>query len=608
MLTDASSSIITGDSTQINLEGQWDESIPLESIHEGIVEYLVTKLERLKATYKGLKMKSRNPSFRNREDLVMKKIVTARLNYQRYMAVTKDILSRCNEFMNTRRDTPESRIAFIRNAQDYFQQARDFVKMDITFKKLSPSLIRYIEPKTGDSPEVYARKRELCKTMIGILGKEKTNQFTNGVGKLFRSRYLQQSKLFNKGFPEQWINSLPVSLKTILKGVSEEERWPRTLIFLFSNYCSRNYVHQGFCPGCYHPIINEVAHDEHVSSGGKLFCRACGKEIEWTYYINPRTIRILFSKFHTEEIEKMKLNVESIIGKEIETDEERGFDDILDLYISHDYEEEGMDGETLEHENEEWCCSQEKKRVQREKKTDEPRTTSPGSGRGRPRSESPRKVSEEYKTISFGDVIERVREKIFEIYGEEPKHSLERRLKIVYQTFRMELQTLEGFVDEEDKYPRAFLSKIENYVRYHFKLPPKEEVRLLPLCEKGGREGTNRGMIISALTELKFSKYLNYVTLICEKLWNYQKPDFSRHRDDIIYECVLQKEIFTRLSYKYGRKSNLNQQLILLFILQRYGYMWTEEDFKIKFHEDTKTKQLGIMKEIFSVIDQKKEV
>lgn len=593
------SSIVTGDSTQLAIEGQWDERVPLDEIHTGIVEHLTARLEKLKAIYKGLKTTTGGGG---RRELMMKKIVQARINYQRYMAATNDILIRCGEFVNTRKDTPETRIAFIRNAQDYFIQARDFVKLDITFRKMSPTLLKYIEPKQTDSPEIYTRKRDLCRTMMGILGRERSPQLTNGAGKLFRSKYIHRGKCLDRGFPSQWVVFLPPLLKEILQDSPEDRRWPLTIMYIFSRFCSRVHVHQGFCPGCYFPILRDTG--DMDTSGGKLFCYACGKEIEWTYHFNPRSIRVLFSGFHFLEIEEMRGVVRSRIElDESSLDDDEKFEAVLENClrepVSGDKELDGVSEDVEDGVPATEACAEDDISERGGKKT-----VSPGGGRGRPRSESPPGKSPEkvFKIVSFREVTERIRKFMQRVYSDS-RLKIEQRLKDMYQSYKTEIQAFEGLI-EEARYPRGFFHKIEKYIRHYFKVPSKEEVRGLPPDERGGKPGTNRGMIISALINLNLSNFIDQTSLICERLWGYGLPNLSEHRDQILFECILQKEVFLRLSSELGRKSNLNQQLIFMFVVQRHGYKWLEEDFHIIFSETTKKKQMGIMRGIFEIIDR----
>jgi len=428
---------------------------------------------------------------------------------------------------------------------------------------------------------VFRKKRELYRTIVGILGKEKSSQFTNGVGKTFRSRYMQQGRMFNRGFPDEWVSHFPLILRLILSEAPEEQRWPRLLLFIFSRYCSKNYVHQGFCPECYFSII----HTED-RMGGKLFCQACGKEIIWTYYINSRTINGLFSSFHADEISRMKDDIERIVRSHDEAYEGEIFDENFAAFFKEE-PPPNEDGSDVSEDVEDTPLVDQR--------------VSPKEGRGRPRVLGIKEA--EFKIISFKDVLSKVETALKKIYTES--EAVDLNLKYVYNTYKQEIQYFEGYITEDDKYPRGFFTKIENYVNYHFKLPPKEEVRTFSLDERGARTGTSRGMIIAALTELNFTKYLNQVTLICEKIWKYPKPNLSKHRDKIIYECVLQKEIFKRLCEKYKRKSNINQNHVLLYIMRRYGYTWNEGDFHINFQESTRDKQTKLMNEIFSIIDQK---
>jgi hypothetical protein len=357
------------------------------------------------------------------------------------------------------------------------------------------------------------------------------------------------------------------------------------------------YVHQGFCPGCHFPILRDT--EDIDASGGKLFCNACGKEIEWTYHINPRSLKTLFSGFHSLEVDTMREDIRKrIIAEEFRVEGDETIEDVLWFSSAEAVPELSL--------QEERGSDNSDNPVEEPDEDDPPpkKPVSPGAGRGRPRSESPEsKVPEKvFKIISFREVMDRIREFMKRVYSEDSS-KIEQRLKDVYHTYKTEIQAFEG-LNEEEKYPRGFISKIDKYVRHYYKTPPREEIQAAPLDEKGGKTGTNRGMIISALMNLNHGNFIDQTSFICEKLWGYSLPNLSEHRDQILYECVLQKEVFMRLSSNIGRKSNLSQQLILMYVTQRHGYRWSEEDFHITFSESTKKKQLSIMEEIFEVIDR----
>jgi hypothetical protein len=251
---DELSSVCTGNSLQMAIEGQWDETVSIREIHDGVVKYLSDKLERLKRRYLSLK----TCQDENRKSHLVRKIVTARIGYQRYLNVTRDILERCNDFMKHRRDTPSSRIAFMRNVQEYFVQARDFVRMDITLKKISPTLLNYVQPRTTDSPNTYRKKRDMCRVMSLVVNSDKNCVLNSTSGKTFRSRYAQQNKFLHTDFPDSWIQCLPLALRNALDGIADGDlRWLYTIIYLFSKHCTANYLQQGYCPSCMFPIVNE---------------------------------------------------------------------------------------------------------------------------------------------------------------------------------------------------------------------------------------------------------------------------------------------------------------------------------------------------------------
>ena len=648
---DDRSSIVTGDSLQMALEGQWDETISIEDIHKGVLEHLTEKLENLKKRYLSLKFCSDE----TRKDRVVKKIVAARINYQRYVKVTKDVLEKCNDFMRYRKDTPSSRIAFIRNVQDYFSQAKEFVKLDISLKKISPTLINYVQPKTTDSPNTYRRKREMCKAMTLVANADKNCLMNSGVGKAFRSRYAQQNKFLHNDFPESWIQYLPVVLRNAIKdAVNPDQRWLYTILYLFSKHCSVNYLQQGYCPSCMFPIIN---FRDQGMVGGKLFCYACRKEIEWTYYMNPRTICLIVMSFHQAEIETAKENLIRSInndpGKFKVTDqpeEENYFEEILTEYIKNAAryidnpkglrsatgdvfgstdekkfkEITNSDGDDLNGEDEndgdeelvnngrqgavdeeqvDYNADEEENALTRQRSSDEtasstklspPSTSSSTRGKG--------------AFPSFVDVVKKANEKLSridmeDITTEEYRLSIEdvKNAKETFVMFKNELSAFEGRFEEQ--IPRGIIPKVERYVCHYYKLPPKDEVKKLPINEKGDREGTSRKMIDDALTELSLGKWSNMVSKIANKLWGSHLPDTKDHHLDILADCLVQKEIFSRMP-THGRKSNLNQRLILMYITRRYGYPWDENDFRVNFSPATLKKQLVILKEIFDIIDK----
>jgi hypothetical protein len=588
------SSVMTGDSLQMALEGQWDENISIDEIHQGIMSYLANKLEDLKSKYIQLKFADRN-----KQERVMKKVVSARIRYQKYINVTKDVLRNCNEFLRVRKDTPGSRIAFIRNVQEYLSQAKEFVKMDITLKKISPTLLNHIQPSTHDTPEMYSRKRDMRKAMSMVLQNDKNCLTTNGLGKMFRSRYAQQNRFIHHKFPDIWIQYFPVVLRNALKGVtSSERRWLITIIYIFSKHCSSNYIQQGYCSSCLFPIIQQRTQGVVA---GKLYCLSCKKEIDWTYFMNPRTICLIFSGFHNEEIEESKQRViDSVLEDKHNPHDETSeplFEEILQQYINvrMDFEDSIPKPilQTVELPVEE--------RVQQVVEPEPSINVNIEIDKFNKMIHAEDTMyPDEYSIPSFSTVIVHVMETMNKIYGKESIIDL-KLAKESYATFRSEILSFEG--KNQTQVPRGLIPKIERYVCHYYKLAGKDEIKKLPLTEKGDRTGTSRKMIYDALSDLSLTKYSHMVSKISHKLWGSQLPNMKDHYLEILHDCVLQREVFNRLSSTYGRKTNIGQKVILMYISKRYGYKWDEDDFRVSFSQNTLTKHLEILKEIFSIID-----
>lgn len=589
-------SMQTGDSVQIELEGQWDETVSIEDIHKGVIDHMLEKLETLKRKYNYLK----NADNRHKDKL-LKKIVAARIKYQRYVNVTKDILTRCSEFMKTRKDSPGTRIAFIRNVQEYFSQAKDFVKLDISLKKISPSLLTYVQTTNRDSPKTYQRKRELCRALTAVVKTEKNSLSANGIGKIFRSRYAQQSRFLNQPFPQIWKQYFPISLRNSIKDITDSDQcWLRTILYIFSKHCSVNYIQQGYCPGCLFPIINERMEG---TVGGKLFCPACKKEIEWTYYMNPRTICLILMSFHQTEIKDAKQDIIRCVDADpylfIVKEDGRYFEDVLDDYLnnSETYVNRGVSEKEKVNEQR---SSLEETMETSEEEVPITHIESPRFAASSADKESVTSGKEDDGSFPpFGDTLKTAIDIVKRIYG--PTIPLDIKVaKETYQMFKMEIMSFEGKIDES--LPRGIIPRVERYVCHYFNIPAKEEIRKRPLTPKGDREGTTKKMIYDALIELNLGKYTNLVSKLSNKIWKSTLPDIHEHYHEIIADCIVQREVFNRLSKQYGRKSNINQRLILMHITQKYGYIWTDEDFKVNLSSTTRKKQIEILEEIFEVI------
>jgi hypothetical protein len=307
------------------------------------------------------------------------------------------------------------------------------------------------------------------------------------------------------------------------------------------------------------------------------------------------------SGFHVSEIEECRELICKFIREDPELFDENSmefFEDILDSYIHNrmDYEEET--GSTK-------AIFSTAKSVMDESDS-EPETVPLEDVRTNMLTNPEEPECENEDDIpSFSSVLSGVIETLRNIHGIEATIDM-KTAKDSYNLYKLEISTFEGRMEEN--VPRGLIPKIERYVCHHYKLPPKEEIRKRPHTEKGDRENTSRKMIYDALADLSLGKYSHLVSKISHKLWGSQLPNMKEHYLDILHDCVLQKEIFNRMSASYGRKSNISQRVILMYISQRHGYKWDVDDFRISFSPVTLKKHLDILHEIFSIIDRKKTI
>lgn len=552
---DSLSSSCTGASTHMEVEGTWDENIPLDQIHNSIIEYLTEKLETLRARYIQAKA--------DKKEHVMGKIVKYRMAYQKFVHITKDILQKCESFLKNRRDTPGSRVAYISNVQQYISQAREFVKLDLKFKRISPSLLTHLEPSLGDTPEIYQRKRYIRNTISSILNNEKTTCLTStGVGKSYRARCANQSLFISKGFNSKWIQILPSGVSEVISKLSsDEERWMAMLAFLFSKGCSDNFIHSGFCPLCIFPII--IPKEINGAGSSTIYCPACFKEITWTYFINNSGIKDIFSKFHPREVSVI---LDSLCPK----DEEPGdyYQGIMrEIYIR------GVSSDEIPvpiDDSGEGSCSS---------------STNPSQSSHRP--PSPQNIQVVRQRIDqeqpkFKQAFAIILDKLEKIYGSD-KPTIDRKsVKDSYEQFASELYNIEG--GYVIKVPRGFFPALKRYMDYYH----SSENRI------------TRKMINDALISLGYDEYTKHISYIAHKMYNRPYPDFSSKRTNILIECVLMKIMFGVMSGKGNKRVHVSNYYIIHNVLENNGFEWSEDSFRIS--ENTKKKQESIMKDICRTI------
>jgi len=121
-------------------------------------------------------------------------------------------------------------------------------------------------------------------------------------------------------------------------------------------------------------------------------------------------------------------------------------------------------------------------------------------------------------------------------------------------------------------------SILDNYFRL-FGLPTSEEVKKMPLTEKGTRGETTRELIYRALSETGNATYYEDVNLICHLYWGWTLPDISHLEDQIMDDYDKTQKVYESLPK--NRKSNLNTQYRLFKHLQLRGHKCSIDDFKM---------------------------
>lgn len=559
------SSSRTGASTHMEVEGTWDEDIPLDQIHNSIIEYLTDKLEKLRLRYTQAKT--------DKKDHVMGKIVKYRMAYQKYVHITRDILQKCEEFLKDRKDSPGSRVAYIKNVQQYISQAKEFVKLDLKFKKLSPSLLSHLEPQLSDTPEIFQKKRYIRNTISSILNNEKITCLTStGAGKSYRLKHNNQSQFLTRGFNSSWTKHLPPDMSSIISSLeSDDERWAAMIVFLLSRKCSRMYIHNGFCPSCLFPII--IPRETKEGGSGTIYCPSCFKEITWTYFISRQSMNQIFSQFHPDELLNL---MNKVRGGEDGDDFFEGYANDLYNKCLHNISISESDRSDSSPRNIPVVCLPSSSSHQ---------SPSQPSSSVQIKDTIPIKVTSyrfEPETLNFKDIFRIVSERLKKISGYENYVIDRKNVKESFDQFTTEIYNIEGGCII--KVPRGFFPSLKRYMNFYH----------------SSDTSITRKMIYDALVSLGYDEYTKHISYISHKLYNTPYPDFSSKRSVIVIECIIIKILFGICVGKGTRRVHVNNYYIIHIVLGKNGYDLSDDHFRIS--ENTKKKKETVMKDICNLI------
>ena len=134
----------------------------------------------------------------------------------------------------------------------------------------------------------------------------------------------------------------------------------------------------------------------------------------------------------------------------------------------------------------------------------------------------------------------------------------------------------------EGKQPNRLPEHLTDILNRHFAsfgLPSSEEIKQMPLTEKGTRGTTSREMMFKALYATGNVAYYEDINLICHIYWGWTLPDVSYLEDQIMDDYDKTQRIYESLPKE--RKSNLNIQYRLFKHLQMRKHKCSIDDFKI---------------------------
>ena len=109
-------------------------------------------------------------------------------------------------------------------------------------------------------------------------------------------------------------------------------------------------------------------------------------------------------------------------------------------------------------------------------------------------------------------------------------------------------------------------------------LPTGEDIRALPLNDKGKKDGTNRNIMTQALQSIGYTNLVD-IQLIMSNYWGYPLPNLNRHIEEIKIRYEQCKPLYYH--YKGDRKSSLSAQFRLFQILYSMGFDVDPNDFKL---------------------------
>jgi len=134
---------------------------------------------------------------------------------------------------------------------------------------------------------------------------------------------------------------------------------------------------------------------------------------------------------------------------------------------------------------------------------------------------------------------------------------------------------------QQDRPDESLYDELDNYFQRHDR-PTGDEIKKLPLNERGRRGDTNHKMLWNALSQIGRSEYYEDANLIGHLYWGWELPDVSQYKETIILHYNKTQKVFYQIPLEERcRTSSLGTQYRLWRHLQLVGHECYMDEFKI---------------------------
>lgn len=145
---------------------------------------------------------------------------------------------------------------------------------------------------------------------------------------------------------------------------------------------------------------------------------------------------------------------------------------------------------------------------------------------------------------------------------------------------------------QSDVPPDSLYVELDNYFIQHGR-PSGDQIKELPLNEKGRRGDTNHAMLWNALSHInkpgiKGADYYEHANLIGKMYWGWELPDVMHFKDTIISHYNKTQQVYYQIPLEQrGRISSLGTQFRLLQHLWAVGHDCSPDEFRIAENQES---------------------